>query len=148
MLPSSGARQYHTHRQLLTHTRARLDEGTLDAIIVPASRPAANLDHAVTLARALDCSLVVLCSLKAQAVEVNELLALRNFRRGIVVDIDVNYQHPKLDFVTSRRDALDFPWKQVSPNGDLSTKRNLGLLLARMLGWERIFFMDDDIRDL
>jgi hypothetical protein len=25
-------------------------------------------------------------------------------------------------------------------------KRNTGLLLARMLGWERIFFMDDDIR--
>jgi len=81
-------------------------------------------------------------------VEVNELLALRNFRRGVVVDIDENYQHPRLDFVTSKRDALNLSWEHVSPNGDLSTKRNLGLLLARMLGWERIFFMDDDIRDL
>jgi len=148
MLPSSRARQYHTHRQLLTRTRAKLGEGSLDAIIVPASRPAANLDHAVTLARALGCWLVVLCSLKARAVEVNELLALRNFRRGVVVDIDENYQHPRLDFVTSKRDALNLSWEHVSPNGDLSTKRNLGLLLARMLGWERIFFMDDDIRDL
>jgi hypothetical protein len=25
-------------------------------------------------------------------------------------------------------------------------KRNIGLLLARMLGWDRIFFLDDDIR--
>jgi hypothetical protein len=27
-------------------------------------------------------------------------------------------------------------------------KRNTGLLLARMLGWERIFFLDDDIRSI
>jgi hypothetical protein len=36
----------------------------------------------------------------------------------------------------------------VNPNGDLSTKRNLGLLLAKMLGWSRIFFMDDDVRGI
>ncbi len=148
MLPSPRAQQYHTHRQLLAVTRARLGEGALDAIIVPASRPAVNLDHAVTLARALGCWLVVLCSLKARAQEVNELLALRNFSGGIVIDVAENYKHPKLEFVTSRRDELDLSWKHVSPNGDLSAKRNLGLLLARMLGWERIFFMDDDIRDL
>ena len=83
MLPSLRARQYQTHRQLLTlltHTSARL-RTSLDAIIVPASRPAVNLDHAVTLARAVNCQLVVLCSLRAQAAEVNELLALRNFTR-------------------------------------------------------------------
>jgi hypothetical protein len=73
---------------------------------------------------------------------------MRNFRQGVVVDVDESYEHPKLDFVTSKRDALNLSWEHVSPNGDLSTKRNLGLLLARMLGWERIFFMDDDIRDL
>ena len=27
-------------------------------------------------------------------------------------------------------------------------KRNVGLVLARMLGWQRIFFLDDDIRDI
>ena len=27
-------------------------------------------------------------------------------------------------------------------------KRNIGLALARMLGWQRIFFLDDDIRDI
>ena len=31
---------------------------------------------------------------------------------------------------------------------DLSMKRNIGLVLARMLGWRRIFFLDDDIRDI
>jgi hypothetical protein len=148
MLPSPRARQYQTHRQLLARTRARLGEGSLDAIIVPASRPAANLDHAVTLARSLDCWLVVLCSLNARAEEVNDLLALRNFPQAIVVDIDDGYTHSKLDFDTSEQGALDLAWEYISPNGDLSTKRNLGLLLARMVGWERIFFIDDDIRDL
>jgi hypothetical protein len=28
---------------------------------------------------------------------------------------------------------------------DLSTKRNLGLLIAKMLGWRRLMFLDDDI---
>ena len=148
MLPSPRARQYHTHLQLLARTRARLGEGSLDAIIVPASRPADNLDHAVTLARALGCWLVVLCSINSRAKEVNKLLALRNFSRAIVVEIDGGYTHPKLALVTSKADVLDLPWEHVSPNGDLSTKRNLGLLLARMVGWERIFFMDDDIRDM
>ena len=27
-------------------------------------------------------------------------------------------------------------------------KRNIGLVLAKMLGWRRIFFLDDDIRDI
>ena len=28
---------------------------------------------------------------------------------------------------------------------DLSAKRNLGLMLSHMLGWERVVFLDDDI---
>jgi hypothetical protein len=31
---------------------------------------------------------------------------------------------------------------------DLSMKRNIGLVLARMLKWRRILFLDDDIRDI
>jgi hypothetical protein len=42
----------------------------------------------------------------------------------------------------------DGPGKGVcrARTSDLSVKRNTGLLLARMLGWQQIFFMDDDIR--
>ena len=145
--PSLDARQFQTHQQLLVRTSAR-NNASLDAIIVPASRPAVNLDHAVTLARALHCYLVVLCSLEARAADVNELLALRNFTQAIIVDLPKGYTHPKLDFVTSKLTSLDLPVNCVNPNVDLSAKRNVGLLLARMLGWERIFFMDDDIRDL
>lgn len=145
--PWRAARQFQTHLPLLGRTNARL-RTSLDAIIVPASRPAVNLDHAVTLARAVNCQLVVLCSLKAQAAEVNELLALRNFTQAVTVDLPEGYTLPKLDLVTSKPVSLDLPDSCVNPNGDLSTKRNVGLLLARMVGWERIFFLDDDIRDL
>ena len=31
---------------------------------------------------------------------------------------------------------------------DLSLKRNIGLVMARMLNWRHIFFLDDDIRDV
>lgn len=145
--PSPEARQYQTHLQLLSRTKARV-KGSFDAIIVPASRPAANLDHAVTLARALKCYLVVLCSLNARADEVNELLDSRDFTDAIVVDLPEDYTLPKLDLLTSRPTSLGLPDSCVNPNGDLSTKRNIGLLLARMVGWKRIFFLDDDIRDL
>jgi hypothetical protein len=140
-------RQFQTHRQLLANTSKRVP-ALLDAIVVPASRPAVNLDHAVSLARKLGCHLVVLCSLKARADEVNDLLALRNFNQAVVVDLPEGYLIPKLDLQTSKRTSLGLPDSCVSPNGDLSTKRNIGLLLARMMGWERIFFLDDDIRDL
>ena len=102
----------------------------------------------MTLARAANCQLVVLCSLKAQAAEVNELLALRNFTQAVTVDLPEGYTLPKLDLATSDPPSLGLPDSCVNPNGDLSIKRNVGLLLARMVGWERIFFLDDDIRDL
>jgi hypothetical protein len=139
--------QFPTHHQLLATTTARI-QASLDAIIVPASRSAVNLDQAVMLARKLRCHLVVLCSLNARADEVNELLALRNFTEAVVVDLPDGYVLPKLDLATSARTSLGLPDSCVNPNGDLSVKRNIGLLLARMMGWQRIFFLDDDIRDL
>ena len=145
--PPREVRQFPTHMGLLANTSARA-RAALDAIVVPASRPAVNLDHAIMLARKLRCQLVVLCSLRARASEVNELLALRNFTQAIVIDLPEGYILPKLDLATSSRASLELPDSCVHPNGDLSTKRNIGLLLARMMGWERIFFLDDDIRDL
>jgi len=144
---SRDAQQFQSHLQVLANIDTRV-MARLDAIIVPASRAAANLDHAVTLARAVGCWLVVLCSLNAQAEEVNNLLDLRNFNQAIVIDLPDGYAIPDLDLATSRLDNLGLPRRCVSPNGDLSVKRNIGLLLSRMLGWERIFFLDDDIRDL
>jgi hypothetical protein len=144
-------RQRETHRQLVGRvlpTALKSRWTALDAIIVPASRPAPNLHHAITLAKAVNCCLVVLCSRQARAAQVNALAAANRFRRVAAVDLPPGYSHKFLDFASSGITRGELPPACENPNGDLSTKRNLGLLLARMMSWERIFFMDDDIRDV
>jgi hypothetical protein len=141
-------RQYETHRQLVGRARPgswRIGRMDLDAIIVPASRTADNLEHAIALAQAAQCWLVVLCSLETRSAKVGQLFSAKGFRKGLAVDIPADYRHPLLAFSTSDW-ARAAETVYVNPNGDLSMKRNLGLLLAKMLGWGRIFFMDDDVR--
>jgi glycosyltransferase involved in cell wall biosynthesis len=48
-----------------------------------------------------------------------------------------------IDFATSEDEELS----AASPgwDRDLSMKRNIGLVLARLLGWTRLMFLDDDI---
>ena len=120
----------------------------LDAIIVPASRPAQNLEQAITLARAADCALLILCSQKLEPAEVHQLLGERSFNGAIVVKLPKDYRHELLEFRALESIRGDLPTACSSYVTDLSTKRNVGLLLARMLGWRRIFFLDDDIRDI
>lgn len=150
-LSSEGIRQQVTHGMLTPQTRpqdtpaARLD---LDAIIVPGSRPAAHLDHAVTLARAAGCWLVVLCSKRLQGAEALKFLAARSYHKTIVIDLPPGYSHELLSFLKLLSIKKELPRACGFFTTDLSMKRNLGLVLARMLGWHRIFFMDDDIRDI
>jgi hypothetical protein len=120
----------------------------LDAIIVPGTRPAAYLDHAVTLARAAKCSLVILCSHYLDGREVKEYLDARSFSGAIVIQLPAGYAHPLFDFrgLLAIKDQL--PPACGSHVTDLSMKRNVGLVLAKMLGWRRVFFLDDDIRDI
>ena len=146
---AADVRQHETHRELVgrpARPSAADSPGILDAIIVPASRPAVNLDHAVTLARAAGCLLVVLCSHEARPDEVEAFLAKRSFRKAIVIDLPAGYAHPLLKFSTS--ETGNTPAACGKYVTDLSSKRNIGLLLARMVGWERIFYLDDDIRDI
>jgi hypothetical protein len=144
-------RQHNTHRELAGRgesVSSLADALRLDAIIVPGTRPAAYLDHAVTLARAAQCSLVVLCSHYLLGREVKEYLDARSFSGAIVIDLPPGYSHPLFNF----RRLLDIRDQLPPACGhhvtDLSMKRNIGLVLAKMLGWRRIFFLDDDIRDI
>lgn len=121
---------------------------TLDAIIVPTSRPAHHLKQAVTLARAAHCALLILCSRRAAPADVRRLLEQRSFTDAIVVDLPDGYRHELLDFRALASIKNDLPEACSYRATDLSAKRNLGLILARMLGWKRIFFLDDDIRDV
>jgi glycosyltransferase involved in cell wall biosynthesis len=142
--------QLDTHWNLVSRTEQREPdiELKLDAIIVPASRPAQNLEEAITLAQAMRCTLLILCSRRVEPTEVQELLAERSCHDAIVVGLPDNYRHELLDFRALATIKDDLPPSSFYRVRDLSTKRNLGLILARMLGWQRIFFLDDDIRDV
>src|ERR1039457_3203613 len=147
---AASIRQLGTHRKLVSRTEQRELETrlTLDAIIVPASRPARNLEQAITLARAMNCALLILCSHQVKPHEVHQLLAERTFSGAIVVDLPDGYRHELLDFRALASIKDDLPAACSWYVTDLSAKRNVGFILARMLGWRRIFFLDDDIRDI
>lgn len=142
--------QYPTHAELLEPSRPSAPSaGTgLDAIIVPAARPAENLQTAVGLATETGARLIVLCSFRTHANDVRALLAKHRLPDAAVVEM------PRKRSKWILRDLETTHWVHGGPgkavcgtrNSDLGMKRNTGLLLARMLGWERIFFMDDDIR--
>lgn len=141
-------RHYDSHSELVSRPSLTLSAAekspALDAIVVPAARPAYNLEAAITLARAMGCQLVILCSRDARPTDVLDLLAARSFFDATVVEIPPKYEHELFEFETTDWIKREFPDRE----SDLSIKRNVGLVLARLLGWQRIFFMDDDIRDL
>jgi hypothetical protein len=105
---------------------------------VPSFRPAYVLDHAIRLAETLGCALLVLCSGEAWARSV--VARAPGYER--VIAIDVAGLHDLLPaFGTSRLTAGTVFHRPT----DTSFKRNLGLLIARVAGWQRIVFLDDDI---
>lgn len=142
---STAIRQYYTHRKLVRYAApltAASRTRHLDAIIVPASRAAGNLKRAIALARAARCQLVLLCSLQTRIDDVSQLLASHSFSKATVIEVSSEYTHHMFDFYTSLWAELCLP---ATRSTDLSLKRNVGLIIARLLGWQRIFFMDDDI---
>lgn len=107
-----------------------------DAIIVPTVRHARQLHTAISCAKKLDCVLVALCSKRASIADAAQLAR----KAGIeLIAIDATQLPPGLlpTFNTSGFALHD--------TRDTPTKRNLALLFAHLIGWERIFFLDDDI---
>lgn len=117
--------------------------GRLDAIIVPASRPASQLQSAIDLAASLDVLLVMLCSRQTKVEQVAERVARTPGSSCLLVPIEAGWTHPA---IPSRTSGYDFRAVQADRSTDLSAKRNLGLLLARQLGWGKVAFVDDDIK--
>ena len=118
--------------------------GRLDAIIVPASRGAAALDGAARLATRLGVPLVALCSRHTHAVEAAARLTRISGCQAVVVDVPRNHGH---ELLPRRTAAPRFRVAAANRRSDLSLKRNLGLLMARLHGWGKILFLDDDIGD-
>lgn len=121
---------------------ARSTRARLDAIIVPASRPASFLRPAIDLAAYLGVFLVVLCSKQTRVEQVAKRVAITPEARSLIVPIPNGWTHPQFPTQTS---AAEFQKANANRDSDLSAKRNVGLLLARLHGWNKIVLVDDDI---
>jgi len=122
----------------------RSRQGRLDAIIVPASRPACFIQPVIELAAYLGVLMVILCSKQTKVEQVARRVARTPGARSLIVPIPYGWKHPKFPTRTS---AADFKDANACRESDLSAKRNLGLLLARLHGWNKVAFVDDDVLD-
>jgi hypothetical protein len=112
----------------------------LDAIVVPAARP--SLQRLISLSAQMSVLLVVLCSRQAQADKIAARVEETLGARALIINVPDQYQLLGHQPLTSD-DAFRIASNERS--SDLSLKRNLGLVLARLRGWKKILFVDDDI---
>lgn len=136
-----GREQHGSHRSLLRAIHPSPTRSSdVDAIIVPISHPVDHLAPALRLARELNCPLVALCSQDAKTAQASAL-AEQIGTELVAIDFTAIPDTLLPDFATTELLAgTTFEYGR-----DTSAKRNLGLLLSGLLGWERIAFLDDDI---
>lgn len=91
------------------------------------------------LATELDCGLVAMCSCSVKATEAVDLGDQLEVPVIALDVIDHGYGLPKFS-----TDQLLERTRFVR-SSDTAKKRNMGLLLSRSVGWERVLFLDDDI---
>jgi hypothetical protein len=143
-VPDKSTLHHHgSHQGLLSPVDSGSRQRGVDAVIVPTARPPAYLAGAAQLARELNCALVTLHSRKwTTAARAAERLA------GDVdlIAIDVP-EHGRLNLPYWETSRL-LEGTVFARRTDLSTKRNLALMLGHMLRWSRILFLDDDITEL
>lgn len=114
----------------------------IDTIIVPQGRSAENIDHAAYLAREVGARLISLCSHEAKAEQVAAVLERIGVPEYIAADIPPGYAIPGVEFLAHKTIP---EIAQKDPGWNLSDKRNLGQLMARLAKSERAFFQDDDL---
>ena len=132
-----------SHRGLLWPSEEATPLRDIDAIIVPTARRPAYLGPAAGLAKSLSCTLVTLHS--------KQWTSAAKAARWLPPDID------RIAIDVPARQRLRLPDWQTSEllsgtvfarRSDVSAKRNVALVLSRMLGWSRVMFLDDDITEL
>lgn len=135
-----GPVHHGSHRQLLDalpETREQLRK--LDAVVVPASRTMNSSFLAPEVARDLDCVLTVLCSKSADPNEASYLGAAAG---AATIALDLKAIEGVLPAFQT---ASLLAGTTFASSSDLSSKRNLGLMLAKAAGWENVLFLDDDV---
>jgi hypothetical protein len=138
--PAAATRLKPSHSGLLVPCIGRRIPGRIDAIVVPTNRNVRQLVAAEDLAASLGCPLLVLCS---GASDASQAAAGMGPASGVAVSVSGDVLHRLI----ALRTAEWLPERHRTYS-DVATKRNVGLLLARMMGWERVLFLDDDIRQL
>jgi hypothetical protein len=142
-MAGADSQDHHgSHRDLLwTPDDPSPSLAQVDAVIVPTVRHPAYLQDAANLAVSLDCPLVTLHSGKwTSARDAAQRLPVAVDLIAIDVSDPAGLRLPALE--TSRLLAS----ARLARKTDTSAKRNLGLVLSHMIGWERIVFLDDDIQ--
>ncbi|MEU8251584.1 GNAT family N-acetyltransferase [Nonomuraea sp. NPDC048916] len=129
-----------SHRHLLSGRDDARAHGRVDAIIVPTVRPAAYLRNAARVALRLGCPLVALCSGRWASADL-AVRGLDDLGVELVAADLPRHARPRPSLTTS---AL-LRGNPVDRRADTGPKRNLGLMLAKLAGWERVVFLDDDI---
>lgn len=129
-----------SHRHLLWMPECP-SPGTFDAIIVPTVRHPARLKTAKRLSAELGCTLVTLHSGKWTSASAASTHVGTSPPLHIAIDVQDLTALRLPDFETTRLTTGTLFGRRK----DTSAKRNLALMLAYLLGWQRIAFLDDDI---
>lgn len=133
-MSDAGAYHHGSHRHLLTEIAAT----NIDAIIVPAAREPARLQPAVDLAAQLRCQVVAVCTYDATAKEA-----------GALSDRIIGVDFSKASFALAPLSSDQLLARERRTfDKDTGARRNLGLLIGRSMGWQRVLFLDDDLDDL
>jgi hypothetical protein len=136
--------QSESHAGLLSRLRLPVPTGRFDAILVSANGPVRDLRSSIGLAHTTSTPLLVMCSRRAQKEEIVAMAAQAG-STVFAVDVPSRFQLPGLSFRTSMDEEIRAASPVLGLPPDDSLKRNLGLLLARMLGWSRLMLLDEDI---
>lgn len=136
-----------SHDGLQEFSPRSLNGASFDAIMVPTNRPVEYLSDCIDLGSRTGIPLIVACSKWVTKYEVIEAAAQKKVK---VFAVDVLPRPDNLlegiSFNTStNKQILAFT---SGLTRDLSIKRNLGLVIARICGWKRLMFLDDDIQDV
>ncbi|GAB2581313.1 hypothetical protein Aab01nite_58340 [Paractinoplanes abujensis] len=131
---------HSSHRGLIAPATAGDLGVPVDAIIVPSARYEVSLREAARLAAELKCVLLVLSSKRSDAQRVADFL------RDVDVDVvPVDFPTTGIAGLPGLETSTILNKSRLRRRTDTSAKRNLGLVFARMAGWSRVVFLDDDI---
>ncbi|HEV2782304.1 MAG TPA: hypothetical protein VGX25_23175 [Actinophytocola sp.] len=107
---------------------------------MPTARQAAGMKTAIDLAGQLGCTLVAMCSKWSKPEEVARLARGAGIKLATIeTDRLPDGLLPKFETTALLAGTI------FERRTDTSLKRNLGLLVARLVNWNRIVFLDDDI---